>query len=173
MDLPGSAMDLRPLRDTRYEIDLDLLAHNVRTVRALLEEEHPPGEGPRIAAVLKGDAYGFGALETASVMLREGVDVLAVACLPEAPGLRDVLWLSEIFYGGGTVTKDISSADLVGDLRPRGCDARFGEHRDDLPALIAAEARPGDLVLVMGARDPSLTDLGQAILLALGAAGET
>jgi len=81
-------MDSRPLRDTRYEIDLDLLAHNVRTVRALLEEEHPPGERPRIAAVLKGDAYGFGAIQTAGVMLEEGVDVLAVACLPEALELR-------------------------------------------------------------------------------------
>jgi alanine racemase len=81
-------MDLRLLRDTRLEIDLDLLAHNVRTVRALLEEEHPPGERPRIAAVLKGDAYGFGAVHTAGVMLEEGVDVLAVACLPEALELR-------------------------------------------------------------------------------------
>ncbi len=81
-------MDPGPLRDTRYEIDLDLVAHNVRTVRALLEEEHPLGERPRIAAVLKGDAYGFGATETAAVMLREGVDVLAVACLPEALELR-------------------------------------------------------------------------------------
>jgi alanine racemase len=81
-------MDSRLLRDTRLEIDLDLLAHNVRTVRALLEEEHPPGERPRMAAVLKGDAYGFGAVEAAAVMLEEGVEILAVACLPEALELR-------------------------------------------------------------------------------------
>ena len=81
-------MDQRPLRDTRFEIDLDLLAHNVRTVRRLLEDEHAPGERPRIAAVLKGDAYGFGAVQTAGVMLEEAVDVLAVACLPEALELR-------------------------------------------------------------------------------------
>jgi alanine racemase len=81
-------MDLPLLRDARYEIDLDLLAHNVRTVRMLLEDEHAPGERPRIAAVLKGDAYGFGAVHTAGVMLEEGVDILAVACLPEALELR-------------------------------------------------------------------------------------
>jgi hypothetical protein len=45
--------------------------------------------------------------------------------------------------------------------------------RSDLPDLVAAEARPGDLVVVMGARDPSLTGLGQAILAALGADRET
>ena len=93
--------------------------------------------------------------------------------MADALSPKDVIWLPEIFYGGGTVTKDISSADLVADLRVQGCDARFAAVRTDLPALVATEARPGDLVLVMGARDPSLTDLGQAILLALGAAGDT
>jgi hypothetical protein len=35
---------------------------------------------------------------------------------------------------------------------------------------VAAEARPGDLVLVMGARDPSLAVLARAIASALPAA---
>ncbi len=39
--------------------------------------------------------------------------------------------------------------------------------REWLIARIAEEARPGDLVLVMGARDPSLTELARAILAAL------
>jgi UDP-N-acetylmuramate-alanine ligase len=95
-----------------------------------------------------------------------------VASLVSALGSRDVLWMPEIFYGGGTVTKDISSADLVADLQARGRDARFAARRADLPSLIAAEARPGDLVLVMGARDPSLTGLGEAILEALRGSGE-
>ena len=90
-----------------------------------------------------------------------------VASLASALEPRDVLWMPEIFYGGGTVTKDISSADLVADIQARGRDARFAARRADLPSLIAAEARPGDLVLVMGARDPSLTGLGEAILAAL------
>lgn len=42
------------------------------------------------------------------------------------------------------------------------------ENHVEREALVAAEARPGDLVLVMEARDPSPTDLGQAILVALG-----
>ena len=51
----------------------------------------------------------------------------------------------------------ISSGDLVKEVAAAGRDARFGPDRADLPASIAEEARPGDLVLVMGARDPSLT----------------
>ena len=76
--------------------------------------------------------------------------------------------MSEIFYGGGTVTRDISSADLAAGVVTGDRDARFCTDRNILPAAIAAEARPGDLVLVMGARDPSLTALGQSVLAALG-----
>jgi UDP-N-acetylmuramate--alanine ligase len=76
----------------------------------------------------------------------------------------DVLWLPEIYFAGGTVTRDISSAELVDEIRRLGRDARFGADREELPAAIAAEARPGDLVLVMGARDPSLTEFCRMIL---------
>ena len=51
-----------------------------------------------------------------------------------------------------------------------GRDARFIAARSDLPAAIAAEAEAGDLVMVMGARDPSLTALGCAVLSALAGA---
>jgi len=83
-----------------------------------------------------------------------------------------VLWLPEIFFAGGTVTRDISSGDLVDDVRSHGRDARFLAARDKLPVAIAAEARPGDLVLVMGARDPSLTDFCRTILVELEKAAD-
>ena len=43
----------------------------------------------------------------------------------------------------------------------------FAASRGELVERVAGEARPGDLVLVMGARDPSLTDLARRILAAL------
>jgi UDP-N-acetylmuramate--alanine ligase len=92
-----------------------------------------------------------------------------VAALAAALRPADILWLPEIFYAGGTVTRDLSSADLASDLVGHGRDARFCSDRGQLPGLIAAAARPGDLVLVMGARDPSLTGLSRAILAALPA----
>jgi len=46
------------------------------------------GAPPRIAAVLKADGYGLGAVRVARELLEEGVDALAVACLPEAIELR-------------------------------------------------------------------------------------
>ena len=78
------------LRDTRYDIDLDAVAHNFRQVLRMIApaEDRPDGRAPKAAVVLKADAYGLGAVPVARVLLREGADMLAVACLPEALQLR-------------------------------------------------------------------------------------
>jgi len=77
-------------RSVRLEVDLDLVAHNYRLVRDLLAKGPPARDGrpPRLAAVLKGNAYGLGALALAGELLALGADLLAVACLPEALELR-------------------------------------------------------------------------------------
>ena len=88
-----------------------------------------------------------------------------------AEGLRpgDRLWLPDIYYVGGTASKDISSADVVDPLRAKGLNAFHVPDRAALVPLIAAEAKAGDLVIVMGARDPSLSDFAGEILAALRA----
>lgn len=81
-------------------------------------------------------------------------------------GLRaqDVLWMPEIFYAGGNVTRDISAADLIGDISGRGIDARFMPTRNDCATQIMAEAKPGDRVVIMGARDETLGAFAADIL---------
>ena len=65
------------------EIDLKALAHNVR----VLKEQ--AGPGCELMAVLKADAYGHGAVETARALQRQGViKAYAAACLAEAIRLR-------------------------------------------------------------------------------------
>lgn len=83
-----------------------------------------------------------------------------------AQGMRDgdVLFMPEIFYAGGSVTRDISSADLIGDIVQGGRDARFAPTRDDAAGQIVAMAKPGDRVVIMGARDDTLSDFGRSIL---------
>jgi len=86
-----------------------------------------------------------------------------------AAGLRpgDRLWLPDIYYVGGTASKDISSNDVVAPLAAKGLLAAHIPERSSLIPLIAAEARVGDLILVMGARDPSLSDFARDLLNAL------
>jgi UDP-N-acetylmuramate--alanine ligase len=64
--------------------------------------------------------------------------------------------MSEIFYAGGTTTKDISSNDLIQDLKAKGAKAFFVENRKDLITSISTHLTDNCVVLLMGARDPSL-----------------
>jgi len=69
---------------------------------------------------------------------------------------EDRLYLLPVFYAGGTATRSISTEDLVHDLQQRHVPV---EGVSDYAALIQRlreEARPGDVILCMGARDPEL-----------------
>ena len=92
-----------------------------------------------------------------------------VAAFAEALAPEDRMWMLEVFYAGGTARRDFSAADLVSEIEGRSRRARFASSRAALVSEVVAEAKADDLVLVMGARDSTLTDLGRAILAALGA----
>jgi alanine racemase len=64
------------------EIDLDALAHNVRTIRGAL------APGVRFYAVCKNNAYGCGARESARTMLEAGADAFAVSDPEDAERIR-------------------------------------------------------------------------------------
>jgi len=71
----------------------------------------------------------------------------------------DSLYLLPIYYAGGTAQRDISSEDIIEGLGPVSFNAQAVKDRDELLTALKADARPGDCVLVMGARDPSLSSL--------------
>ena len=75
----------------------------------------------------------------------------------------DEIWMSEIFYAGGTTTKDISSNDLVKDLKAKGANAFFVENRDDLVSSIRSHLTDNCVLLLMGARDPSLEQFSKQV----------
>jgi UDP-N-acetylmuramate--alanine ligase len=68
----------------------------------------------------------------------------------------DEIWMSEIFYAGGTTIKDISAEDLISDIRDRGGKAYFVADRNDLLRHLRPHLEEGAVLLLMGARDPSL-----------------
>ena len=72
----------RPGRPTWVEIDLEAVAHNVRTLVSWV------GAAVEIMAVLKADGYGHGAIKVARTALNNGAAWLGVACLGEALALR-------------------------------------------------------------------------------------
>lgn len=77
----------------------------------------------------------------------------------------DILVMPEIFFVGGTVSKDISSLDLINYAKSLGKESCF-YFPDKITAadFIIKEAKDSDRVVIMGARDNSLTDLCHNIL---------
>jgi len=76
---------------------------------------------------------------------------------------QDEIWMSEIFYAGGTTTKDISSNDLVNDLKAKGANAYFFENRNDLVKAVRSHLTDNCVLLLMGARDPSLEQFAKQV----------
>lgn len=75
----------------------------------------------------------------------------------------DQVWMSEIFYAGGTAEKNISSLDLVNDIKALGKSAFFVEDRNKFLEEVRAQLTPGTTLLLMGARDPSLEQFGKDV----------
>lgn len=80
---------------------------------------------------------------------------------------EDEIWMSEIFYAGGTAIKDISANDLINDIKALGKKAFFVENRNDLLETIRPHFAADTVLLLMGARDPSLETFGKTVWEAL------
>ncbi|MDR4499066.1 MAG: Mur ligase family protein [Candidatus Scalindua sp.] len=87
------------------------------------------------------------------------ISTFAATLLP-----TDILYMPEIFYAGGTADKTISSKDIIDDLEEKGYNAFFFQKREDIIGDVLRKVRPANTILVMGARDDSLTDFCHSLL---------
>ncbi|MGH6735378.1 MAG: glutamate ligase domain-containing protein [Methyloceanibacter sp.] len=131
---------------------VDDFAHNAEKIAAAIRTAKLRTN--RVFAIYQPHGYG-----PTRFLRQDFITTFARELSPE-----DRLWMLEVFYAGGTATRDFSAADIVAEIAERGVRAEFAPSRDWLIARIASAAQDGDLVLVMGARDPSLTALAYAIL---------
>ena len=134
---------------------IDDFAHNAAKITAAIRTAQ--GRARRVLAVYQPHGYG-----PTRFLWRDFVDTFSSVLHPD-----DRLWMLEVFYAGGTAQRDFSSADIVADIAARGTLAEFAASREALISRIVTEAREGDVVLVMGARDPSLSAFAKAIVAAL------
>ena len=129
---------------------IDDFAHNAEKIRAAVTTAQ--SSAARIVAVFQ--PHGFGPARFLRGELRE--------LLPALLRPDDRFCYAEIFYAGGTVTRDLSSRDLAHDI-----GAAYAPNHAAVVRWVAGEARRGDTVLLMGARDPALPGLARAVLAAL------
>ncbi len=76
---------------------------------------------------------------------------------------QDEIWMSEIYYAGGTAVKDISAEDLINDLKARGVNAYFVSDRNQLLGAMQPHFTSSTTLLLMGARDPSLGEFAKQV----------
>ncbi|MBM4036790.1 MAG: hypothetical protein FJ291_34075, partial [Planctomycetes bacterium] len=146
LDLAGTA---------RAVTVIDDYAHNPAKLRAAWEAVAP--YYARVLAVWR--PHGFGPLAKMFDDLKALFADLGPHC--------ERLYVLPVYYAGGTASAALTSADLVAALASAGVPAELVPDYDALIRRIAALARPGDVVLSMGARDPGLPALARRILAAL------
>ncbi len=131
---------------------IDDFGHNPDKIAATLQTLcETPG---RIIAVFQ--PHGFGPTR----MLKDGLIETFCRYLSG----DDLLVMPEIYYAGGTAQKTISAGDIIDAVAAAGKQAAFFERRADIPDFILQQAKPGDRVVVMGARDDTLSDFARSIL---------
>ena len=135
---------------------VDDFAHNPAKIAAVVRAAR--GISERIIAVYQ--PHGFGPTR----FLKDEY----ITTFRTAFQKNDSLYLLPVYYAGGTAQKDISSEDIINGLGPVSFHARAVTSRDELLARLKEDAKSEDCVLLMGARDPSLTALARKIVELFG-----
>lgn len=87
-----------------------------------------------------------------------------IEAFAEGLDANDILIMPEIYYAGGTAAKDISSKELIEEIGSRNINSHYIPGRDHIADFIFGECKQGDRVIVMGARDDTLSVFAQSIL---------
>lgn len=149
-DLVGRAGDISVIDD---------FGHNPDKIGATLDTLHAfPGR-----VLMLFQPHGYGPLK----VMRHAL----VASLVERMAADDVLVLPDPVYHGGTVSRDVTSADIVADIAAAGRTAHHIALREDAAAFLVDQARAGDRIVVMGARDDTLSQLAADMVKALASRG--
>jgi UDP-N-acetylmuramate--alanine ligase len=131
---------------------IDDFGHNPDKIAATLDTLHAFPD----RLLLLFQPHGYGPLK---VMRSE-----LVAMFASKLGEEDLLVLPDPVYQGGTVTREVTSADIVADIAAAGRRALHIPDREAAATHLVAQARPGDRIVVMGARDDTLSLLAQGML---------
>ncbi|MDZ4111193.1 MAG: Mur ligase family protein [Brevundimonas sp.] len=100
--------------------------------------------------------HGFGPLR---LMKDEFIDGFVGLLRPD-----DVLLMPEPVYYGGTTDRSVGSGDIASGVRAAGGEAEALPTREACGDRLVALARPGDRIVIMGARDDTLSTFAAELL---------
>jgi UDP-N-acetylmuramate--alanine ligase len=148
-ELVGEANGVRVIDDFAH--NPDKIAATLRTLRAF------PGR-----LLLFFQPHGFGPLSTMKDEL--------IATFTGEMAAEDVLIMPDpVYYGGTPASREVGSGDIVAGIAGHGRRAEHIAERAASTERLVALARPGDRIVVMGARDDTLTLFAEELVARLGA----
>ncbi len=131
---------------------VDDFAHNPDKISATLETLHAfPGR-----LLLMFQPHGYGPIR----LMRDAL----VDCFARGLEDEDVLVMPEPVYFGGTVDRSVGSDDIVCEIQRHGRKAFAFPDRAACGDVLVRLARRGDRIVVMGARDDSLSQFARDLL---------
>ena len=135
---------------------IDDFAHNPDKIAATLSTLHDfPGR-----QLILFQPHGYGPLR----LMKDAF----IDCFAQYLNVNDVLIMPEPVYFGGTVERSVSSTDITRGVQARGRSAFAFENRAGCADKMLEMAKPGDRIVIMGARDDTLSTFACELLAALG-----
>ena len=131
---------------------LDEYAHNPAKITAAWRAVAPHYR--RVLSFWRPHGY-----KPLSLMFDDLVRTFTELCRPD-----DKLYLMPVYYAGGTVSKQRDSDELVEKLYACGVPAIWITDYEVLMAEMMRQAREGDVVLCMGARDPGIPQFARDLV---------
>lgn len=131
---------------------IDDYAHNPAKIAASIKACQPVAS--KLVAWFQPHGYG-----PTRFIRKELVQEIAESLRPQ-----DEIWMSEIYYAGGTAIKDISANDIIEDLKALGVKAFFVEDRSTLFQQLIPTLSSNTVLLLMGARDPGLEKFSKQVM---------
>ena len=136
---------------------IDDFAHNPDKIYATLQTLHAfPGR-----LLLMFQPHGYSPIR---LMRDELVD-----CFVRGLNDADVLTMPEPVYFGGTVDRSVGSREIICDIEQHGRNALAFSDRDSCGDALVRLARRGDRIVIMGARDDSLSHFAHDVLRRISA----
>jgi UDP-N-acetylmuramate--alanine ligase len=134
---------------------IDDFAHNPDKIAATLDTLHDfPG---RLLVMFQ--PHGYGPLR----LMKEPL----IDCFAQELREGDILLMPDPAYYGGTTTRSVTSGDIVAGVAAKGREALHIADRAACGDKLTALARPGDRIVVMGARDDTLSEFASTLLARL------
>ena len=135
---------------------IDDFAHNPDKIAATLATLHDfPGR-----LLICFQPHGYGPLK----LMKDGF----IAVFAEGLQRGDVLVMPEPVYFGGTVDRNVSSGEITAGVAAAGHQAFAFPTREMCGDKLLSLAAPGDRIVVMGARDDTLSTFAAGLLGQLG-----